>query len=123
MTCQPNTNNKHKYFVNDPFGYYVNEENYFDTLEKAIERGKLILLELQDISHEGWPSDYYMKQFGIFHNNTKLYEFKQINYIERPDDVDEFGYSKTLDNYWDDQWSYICEYELAKTTTQTQLKL
>lgn len=46
------------------------------------------------------------------------YVSRQINRRERPDDLDEDGFSPSTGDHWEEDWNYICDYCFAPTALQ-----
>lgn len=47
----------------------------------------------------------------------KTHEATVTNRRDKPDDLDEDGYSESTGESWTDEWAYMCDYELLPVTT------
>jgi len=45
-----------------------------------------------------------------FYDQYKTHKTIQIDRVERPDDLDEDGYSESLAMHWNDDYAYTCNY-------------
>ena len=104
------------YFIHRPdWGTHIynTEEEFLKAVQEFDFKG--------DYLDDGWNEDITFVFGGTAeHENFRLNEcvethvVEMFNRVERPDDVDEEGWSEETDMWWDADWDYICDYRFKK---------
>lgn len=92
----------------------------FPTFAEAVASAELELKEYRDVACDGWSEEagyisvYKSREPTDRPQETALLVAQSTETIleERPDDVDEDGWSEELQDYWDYDFDYLAEYNI-----------
>lgn len=85
------------------FCFDGDEHEYFETEDLATKASQILINHCLD---ESWDENVHNIFVGKI---TKV--STQIDYVKRPDVIDEDGMDESGD-YWLDEWSYRCNYKI-----------
>lgn len=105
-----------KFSVKDPGHFGDCVVGQFDTIDEAIKCAEEVLSEYRKGSRNDgeWSTD--TEEIRVVLGKTVVARAVECDVIERPDDVDEDGYSPSEGLYFDSVDRY-CDYKIARVAT------
>lgn len=105
-----------KFSVKDPGHFGDGVVGQFDTIDEAIKCAEEVLSEYREGSRNDgeWSTD--TEEIRVVLGKTVVARAVECDVIERPDDVDEDGYSPSEDLYFDSVDRY-CDYKIERLAT------
>lgn len=82
---------------------------FYETIEEARKEAEAALDSYREVAiTDGWeePDVAEVCILQVVERST------QVDRVDRPDDVDEEGYSESLDEYWCGDFEYRCNFAL-----------
>ncbi|WP_407976141.1 hypothetical protein ACJKIH_03190 [Brucella pseudogrignonensis] len=103
--------------VIDPGGFGDCIEGEFDTLDEAIKCAEEVLSEYRKGSYNDGEWSFDTDGISVVQGETVVARAVECNVIERPDDVDEDGYSPSED-LWFNSVDRYCDYKIERVATR-----